>query len=115
MTFRVSDLYLPPLCGLLRRVLVGGNWNNGASCGSRSVNCNNLSANRNGNNGGRLVAILGIFIPEFPQNPKAGSFILAHKTAKNKGLMRVAGSICERHPHQKTKPVYTGKITAINR
>ena len=43
-------------CGLLRRVLVGGHWSNGASCGSRSVDCNGLSADRDGSLGGRLVA-----------------------------------------------------------
>ena len=91
MTFRVNSLYFLPHCGLLRRVLVGGKWSNGASCGSRSVKCNNLSSNRNGNNGGRLCAILGFFNPKFPQNPKAGLFILADKKAKNKGLMRVVG------------------------
>lgn len=38
------------------RLHVGGNWDNSSSCGSRSVNGNNLSTNRNGNNGARLVS-----------------------------------------------------------
>ena len=34
-------------------LLVGGNWNNGASCDSRCANCNNVSSNVNANNGAR--------------------------------------------------------------
>ena len=36
---------------------VGGNWDNSSSCGSRSVNCNNSSANVNANNGARGALI----------------------------------------------------------
>ena len=32
---------------------VGSKWNNGSNCGSRSVNGNNVAANRNANNGAR--------------------------------------------------------------
>ena len=92
MNYRVNDLYLLRDCVLLRRLLVGGKWNNGASCGSRSVNGNNLSANRNGNNGSRLVADTWILLTRIPKNPKAGSFILADKKAKNKGSIQVASS-----------------------
>ncbi|MBR3722091.1 MAG: hypothetical protein IKN12_04925 [Selenomonadaceae bacterium] len=30
---------------MLRQVLLGGNWDNSANCGSRCTNCNNFSAN----------------------------------------------------------------------
>ena len=100
--FRVNDLYLLRGSCLLRRVLVGGNWNNRSYCGSRSVNCNNLSSNRNGNNGSRLVSDTGIF-EDFLcpysqhgqgglQNPMAGLFILGDNKPKNKGFEGVASS-----------------------
>lgn len=41
-----------------KRAIVSGNWNNGASCSSRSVNVNNVSANVNANNGGQLSTIM---------------------------------------------------------
>ena len=40
------------------RANVGGNWNNSSYCGSRCVNVNNVSANVNGNNGGRLSSLI---------------------------------------------------------
>ena len=40
------------------RAYVGGNWNNSSYCGSRCVNVNNVSANVNANNGGRLSALI---------------------------------------------------------
>ena len=42
--------------GLLRRLKAGGNWDNSSNCGSRSLNCNNLSSNGNGNNAVRGVS-----------------------------------------------------------
>ena len=39
--------------GTLYRLLVGGSWCNGASCGSRAANCNNASSNVWANNGCR--------------------------------------------------------------
>ena len=41
---------------LLRRLLVGGDWVDGSSCGSRSVLGNGLSSRRFGINGARLVS-----------------------------------------------------------
>lgn len=38
---------------MLQQVLFGGNWDDGTNCRSRSANCNNCPANRNGNNGAR--------------------------------------------------------------
>jgi hypothetical protein len=34
-------------------VKLGSNWDNSSNCGSRSVNCNNVSANVNANYGSR--------------------------------------------------------------
>lgn len=53
----ISQSGLLARCG--RRLHVGGNWDNRSSCGSRSVNGNELSSNRNGNNGARLVSDTG--------------------------------------------------------
>lgn len=41
--------YLQPLAALI----AGGNWNNGANCGARAVNCNNYPWNVNTNIGAR--------------------------------------------------------------
>jgi len=38
------------------RLIAGGNWNNGANCGSRYSNWNNSTLNLNSNNGCRAVA-----------------------------------------------------------
>lgn len=38
---------------------VGSKWNNGSNCGSRSVNGNNVAANRNANNGARCASDTG--------------------------------------------------------
>jgi hypothetical protein len=40
----------------MTRLIAGGNWNNGANCGSRSSNWNNSVLNLNSNNGCRAVA-----------------------------------------------------------
>ena len=45
--------------GGLVRANVGGNWDNGAHCGGRSVNWNNLSSNRNSNISARCRSIRG--------------------------------------------------------
>ena len=37
----------------LAALIAGGNWNNGAHCGARAVNCNNYPWNVNTNIGGR--------------------------------------------------------------
>ena len=42
--------------GLLRRCVVGGHWDDGANCGSRSSHCGNFSSNRDGNVGGRSAS-----------------------------------------------------------
>ncbi len=34
-------------------MIAGGNWSNGANCGSRSRNANNARSNANTNNGAR--------------------------------------------------------------
>lgn len=44
------------------RANVSGNWDNSSYCGSRCVNVNNVSANVNANNGGRLASPLDIVI-----------------------------------------------------
>ena len=42
-------------------LIAGGNWNNGANCGSRSRNANNVRSNVNANIGGR-GSIRGIIV-----------------------------------------------------
>ena len=37
----------------LAALIAGGNWNNGAQCGARAVNCNNYPWNVNTNTGAR--------------------------------------------------------------
>ena len=60
-----------------QRLHVGGNWDNRSSCGSRSVNGNELSSNRNGNNGARLVSDTGrrLTYPELFQLSNNKGFI----------------------------------------
>jgi len=41
----------------LVRLIAGSNWSNRSNCSSRSVNGNNLSSNRNANNGVRLTSV----------------------------------------------------------
>lgn len=42
-----------------RKLIAGGNWNNGANCGSRSRNANNYRWNTNTNIGCRFCADTG--------------------------------------------------------
>lgn len=44
-------------------MLFGGNWNNGANCGSRCSNWNNAFSNSNNNIGGRAVCVCVLAAP----------------------------------------------------
>ena len=46
---------------VLHALIGGGNWNNGAHCGARAVNCNNYPWNVNANIGVWCVCDLGLY------------------------------------------------------
>ena len=73
------------------RLLVGGNWNNGASCGSRAANCNNASSNVWANNGCRGASDTLAFVIRVAcaLTPTAGFLSLSKGKIQHGGRRRI--------------------------
>ena len=108
-TFRVYNFLTNLTVRALFGLHVGGNWDNSSSCGSACVNSNNVSANRNANNGGRLVSdTMFIVFPVCLTNSRRANktirlscVSLPTKRQKINGCVGVASKEIERHTPQK--------------